>query len=79
MSNHCHLVLFVNQDELNCWSDDEVMERWGSLFPASTLKKRAAQGAFGKGALKARRYWMKKPCYRAWLTLISIRYGPKWP
>ena len=38
MSNHYHLVLFVNQDELNSWSDEEVMGRWGGLFPASTLK-----------------------------------------
>ncbi|MBV1874696.1 MAG: hypothetical protein KUG80_07935 [Gammaproteobacteria bacterium] len=39
MSNHYHLVLFMTQDELNSWSDDEIVGRWGSLFPASTLKK----------------------------------------
>ena len=38
MSNHYHLVLFINQDALNSWSDEEVMDRWGSLFPASKLK-----------------------------------------
>ena len=40
MSNHYHLVLFVNQEALDSWSDEEVMERWGSLFLASTLKVR---------------------------------------
>lgn len=33
MSNHYHLVLFVDQDFVNQWSDDEVRERWGALFP----------------------------------------------
>ena len=38
MSKHYHLVLFVNQDELNSRPDEELMDCWGSLFPASTLK-----------------------------------------
>ena len=53
MSNHYHLVLFVNQDELNSWSDEEVMERWGSLFPASTLKIKNLLKATDNAATRA--------------------------
>lgn len=33
MSNHTHLVLHVNQDAANKWSDDEVCRRWKLLCP----------------------------------------------
>ncbi len=33
MSNHYHLVLFVNDAEAPSWSDDEVFKRWQALFP----------------------------------------------
>jgi len=35
MSNHYHLVLFINQEQSKAWSDEEVIERWGRLFPVS--------------------------------------------
>jgi REP element-mobilizing transposase RayT len=38
MSNHYHLVLFINQDAVNSWSQEEVLERWGQLFPTSAHK-----------------------------------------
>ncbi|MBV1916149.1 MAG: hypothetical protein KUG72_12235 [Pseudomonadales bacterium] len=38
MSNHYHLVLFVNQEQASSWSEEEVIERWGTLFPASTQR-----------------------------------------
>ena len=38
MSNHYHLVLFINQDAVNSWDQEEVLERWGQLFPTSTYK-----------------------------------------
>ena len=53
MSNHYHLVLFVNQDELNSWSDEEVMDRWGSLFPASTLRIKDLLNATDNAATQA--------------------------
>jgi len=28
MSNHYHLVLHVDHDRANSWSDDEVIKRW---------------------------------------------------
>ena len=33
MSNHYHLVLYVNQAQAEAWTDDEVIERWTALFP----------------------------------------------
>ena len=33
MSNHYHLVLHVNQDQLGQWSDEEVIKRWTAIFP----------------------------------------------
>ena len=53
MPNHYHLVLFVNQDELNIWSDEEVMDRWGSLFPTSTLKVKDLLMAADNAATRA--------------------------
>jgi len=35
MSNHYHLVLFINQEEVNSWSEEEVIDRWGRLFPVA--------------------------------------------
>ena len=35
LSNHYHLVLFINQDEAKAWSEQEVIDRWGKLFPSS--------------------------------------------
>ncbi len=33
MSNHYHLVLFINAAKAKHWSDDEVQARWAQLFP----------------------------------------------
>jgi REP element-mobilizing transposase RayT len=40
MSNHYHLVLFVNKEKAESWSDDEVIQHWTELFPrnASLIK-----------------------------------------
>lgn len=38
MSNHYHLVLFINQEEANGWTQEEVMDRWGQLFPTSAKR-----------------------------------------
>jgi putative transposase len=35
MSNHYHIVLHVDAAQSEAWSDTEVIERWGRLFPAS--------------------------------------------
>jgi REP element-mobilizing transposase RayT len=41
MSNHYHLVLFINQGAVSSWGQEEVLERWGQLFPTSTSKLQA--------------------------------------
>ncbi len=33
MSNHYHLVLFINANEAKRWSDEDVQARWAQLFP----------------------------------------------
>lgn len=33
MSNHYHLVLYVNDEMASKWSDEEVQARWAQLFP----------------------------------------------
>jgi hypothetical protein len=33
MSNHYHLVLHVNEEGARNWSDEELIRRWGLLFP----------------------------------------------
>ena len=37
MSNHYHLVLHVDDDQANAWSDEEVIKRWTALFPRNGL------------------------------------------
>lgn len=39
MSNHYHLVLYVNEALASQWSEDEVLQRWAQIFPndAKTL------------------------------------------
>ncbi|MCP4295691.1 MAG: hypothetical protein GY786_08805, partial [Proteobacteria bacterium] len=34
MSNHYHIVLFVDTEQAESWSDEEVTQRWGRLFRA---------------------------------------------
>lgn len=38
MSNHYHLLLYVNIDLVDSWDDETVLKRWESLFPISTKK-----------------------------------------
>ena len=33
MSNHYHLVLHVNQEQAQSWTDEDVIKRWTTLFP----------------------------------------------
>ncbi len=38
MSNHYHLVLFVNSSQAKNWTDAQVIERWAALFPVDAAK-----------------------------------------
>jgi REP element-mobilizing transposase RayT len=38
MSNHYHLVLFIDQKAALNWSDEEVINRWAALFPRNAAE-----------------------------------------
>ena len=44
MSNHYHLVVKLNPSETDTWSDDEVLQRWTSLFRGPLLVQRYRAG-----------------------------------
>ena len=44
MSNHYHLVVKLNPAEPAAWSDDEVLQRWTSLFRGPLLVQRYRAG-----------------------------------
>lgn len=44
MSNHTHVVLYVEQASADAWSFDEIIERWHSLFSGITLSQRHLRG-----------------------------------
>jgi REP element-mobilizing transposase RayT len=44
MSNHYHLVVKLNPAESDNWTDDEVLERWTSLFRGPSLVQRRRAG-----------------------------------
>jgi REP element-mobilizing transposase RayT len=33
LDNHLHLLVRLDSDTAKCWSDEEVVQRWGRLFP----------------------------------------------
>ena len=44
MSNHYHLVVKLDPDETKGWTDDEVLQRWTSLFRGPLLAQRYRAG-----------------------------------
>ena len=44
MSNHYHLVVKLNPEESERWSDDEVLSRWTALFKGPLLVQRYRTG-----------------------------------
>ncbi|WP_444929148.1 transposase [Microbulbifer sp. SSSA002] len=44
MSNHYHIVLYIDTKSANKWSLTEVITRWKKLFKASSLAQRYLQG-----------------------------------
>lgn len=44
MSNHYHLVLYVDSERARKWSREEIIERWTILFRAPNLVKRWQSG-----------------------------------
>ena len=44
MSNHYHIILYVDADKANNWDQDEVIERWRKLFGGGVLIERYLAG-----------------------------------
>ncbi|MCA6062931.1 transposase [Thalassolituus marinus] len=44
MSNHYHVVLYVDSQASRSWTDEEVIERWHSLFKGNLLSQRFLRG-----------------------------------
>ena len=56
MSNHYHIVLHINADKANAWTDTEVIQRWHALYAGNFL---------------SHEYLAGKDLYDAQLTVIS--------
>ena len=44
MSNHCHVVLRVDQHKAQSWSEAQVMAQWGKLFSTPVLVQKYKEG-----------------------------------
>ncbi|NRD75793.1 transposase [Shewanella sp. VB17] len=44
MSNHLHIVLYIDLDKANVWSDREVVEQWHQCFNGTALTQKFARG-----------------------------------
>ena len=71
MSNHYHLVLYVNTAQAASWSDDEVIKRWTQLFPRNgmlieTLRKNQNSGAAQKQLQQRVDLWRERLMDISW-------------
>ena len=70
MSNHYHVVLYVDSDSSKCWTNEEVIERWHSLFKGNLLSQRFMRGdELNKADLARLRIYITE--WRSRLTDIS--------
>ncbi|MPY25039.1 transposase [Shewanella psychropiezotolerans] len=44
MSNHLHLVLYIDLETVNTWSDREVVEQWHKCFKGTEITQKFAKG-----------------------------------
>lgn len=44
MSNHYHLVVYIDVDEASAWTDDDVYKRWQQLYHSHPLVERLQKG-----------------------------------
>ena len=44
LSNHYHIVIHVDRDQADSWSEYEILERWGRLYKNSLAKKASNDG-----------------------------------
>jgi hypothetical protein len=44
MSNHYHLVVYIDESETLAWSEEEVCQRWQQLYHGHPLVERLQKG-----------------------------------
>ena len=71
MSNHYHLVLFVNEQQARDWDDAEVVKRWTALFPrnaalVATLQKNKSSKAAQKRLQQQISLWRERLMDISW-------------
>lgn len=71
MSNHYHLVLFVNQEKATNWTDDEVIGRWTQMFPRNaaileTLRQNSKSRAAQKKLTQQVQQWRERLADISW-------------
>ena len=71
MSNHYHLVVRINADEVKQWSDEEVARRWMQIFSGPLLMHQfLANADLTKAELKSVAElfstWRKRLCDLSW-------------
>jgi len=84
MSNHYHLVLYVNESELVNCSDSEVCERWSKIYSLSPIVLRWQQGALSSDmqkevALSVISQWRHRLSSISWLILCHPWRSPFGP
>lgn len=70
MSNHYHLVVKLNPEEVNHWSDDEVLQRWTALFKGPVLVQRHRADEF-LNAIEREALSSMAAVYRSRLSSLS--------
>ena len=70
MSNHTHLVLFIDEANAKAWSSEEVLKRWHQLFKGTLLTQQFCRGDPIADALKSTLNDTVE-CYRSRLMDIS--------
>ncbi|PHR18873.1 MAG: hypothetical protein COA41_08770 [Sphingopyxis sp.] len=54
MSNHYHVVLHIDKQQADQWSDLEVVERWHSVFKGNLFSQKFIRGEALDAAQRAR-------------------------
>ena len=75
MSNHYHVVLYVDKQQADGWSDIEVVERWHSLFKGNLFSQKFLKGEALDTAQRARlqmiiEEWRARLCDISWFMRI---------
>ena len=71
MSNHYHLVLYVNETAAAGWTDDEVVKRWTRVFTHSqallaTLENNPGSTAVEQHYRRTVKQWRERLCDISW-------------